>query len=30
MTKCKTKTFVQVCRGANREEMEPGPRKPAW
>ena len=22
MTKCKTKTFVQVCRGANREEME--------
>ena len=27
MTKCKTKTFVQVCRGANREEMESGPSK---
>ena len=27
MTKCKTKTFEQVCRGANREEMESGPSK---
>ena len=27
MTKCKTKTFVQVCRGASREEMESGPSK---
>jgi hypothetical protein len=29
MCKCKTKTFVQVCRGADREEMESGPSKTA-
>ena len=27
MTKCKTKTFGEVCRRANREEMESGPSK---
>ncbi len=27
MCKCKTKTFVQVCRGADCEEMESGPSK---
>ncbi len=29
MCKCKTKTFVQVCIGADREEMESGPSKTA-
>jgi hypothetical protein len=29
MCKCKAKTFVQVCRGADREEKEPGPSKTA-
>jgi len=29
MSKCRAKTFVQVCRGADLEEMESGPFKTA-